>query len=48
MQALANFADGFINLFRAGGNTFMGLVTGIIPMLVVLIHSGQRDHQNCR
>lgn len=37
MQALASFADGFINLFRAGGNTFMGLVTGIIPMLVVLI-----------
>lgn len=37
MEALANFADGFINLFRAGGNTFMGLVTGIIPMLVVLI-----------
>ena len=37
MQAAASFADGFINLFRAGGNTFMGLVTGIIPMLVVLI-----------
>ncbi|BES66260.1 PTS glucitol/sorbitol transporter subunit IIC [Gottschalkiaceae bacterium SANA] len=37
MQAAASFADGFINLFRAGGNTFMALVTGIIPMLVVLI-----------
>ncbi len=37
MEALANFATWFIGLFNAGGETFMGFVTGIIPTLVVLI-----------
>ncbi|NTW72059.1 MAG: PTS sorbitol transporter subunit IIC [Eubacteriaceae bacterium] len=37
MDFLANVAAGFIGLFNAGGATFMGLVTGILPTLIVLI-----------
>ena len=40
MGVLDKIADGaawFINLFNLGGQTFMGLVTGIIPTLIVLI-----------
>lgn len=37
MDFLANLAEGFIGLFQEGGAVFMGLVTGIIPTLVVLI-----------
>ncbi|MEA4908906.1 MAG: PTS sorbitol transporter subunit IIC [Chloroflexi bacterium] len=37
MQALAQFAEAFIGVFQQGGETFMGLVTGIVPMLVVLM-----------
>ena len=37
MEALANVAEGFIGLFQEGGNTFMGLVTGIVPLLIVLM-----------
>jgi PTS system glucitol/sorbitol-specific IIC component len=34
---LADFADGFINLFRAGGEFFVGLLIGIVPLLLVLL-----------
>lgn len=37
MEALARFAEGFIGLFQAGGDTFLGLVTGIVPLLIVLM-----------
>jgi len=37
LDFLANIAQGFIGLFQAGGETFMGMVTGILPTLIVLI-----------
>ncbi len=37
MEFLSNLATQFIGLFQAGGETFMGFVTGIIPTLVCLI-----------
>jgi PTS system glucitol/sorbitol-specific IIC component len=37
METMARFADAFIGLFRQGGDVFWSLVTGIIPLLVVLM-----------
>ncbi|NMB62629.1 MAG: PTS sorbitol transporter subunit IIC [Chloroflexi bacterium] len=37
MEGLAKFAEGFIGVFQQGGQTFVGLVTGIIPLLIVLM-----------
>lgn len=34
---IANFADRFMSLFRAGGSTFVSFVTGIVPLLVALL-----------
>jgi glucitol/sorbitol PTS system EIIC component len=37
MEALALAAEWFIGLFKAGGDTFVGLVVGIVPLLIVLM-----------
>ena len=42
MEFISDFAQGFMALFQAGGETFVGWVTWIIPMVICLmtaIHS---------
>lgn len=37
MDAVTWAANGFMSLFQAGGETFLGWVTGIIPMVICLM-----------
>jgi glucitol/sorbitol PTS system EIIC component len=37
MEWISWFGEHFIGLFNAGGETFMGMLTGIVPTLVVLL-----------
>lgn len=37
MEFISDFAQGFMALFQAGGETFVGWVTGIIPMVICLM-----------
>lgn len=37
MEKLARLAEGFIALFQAGGDTFVSLLLGILPTLIILI-----------
>ncbi|WP_299090963.1 PTS glucitol/sorbitol transporter subunit IIC [uncultured Metabacillus sp.] len=37
MEWIQWFGEHFIGMFNAGGETFMGLLTGIVPTLVVLL-----------
>lgn len=37
MEAVAALANGFMDLFRAGSETFISWVTGIIPLVVIMM-----------
>lgn len=37
METISWFANGFMSLFQAGGETFLGWVSGILPMVICLM-----------
>lgn len=37
MDAIINFAEGFMGLFELGAETFVGWVTGIVPQVLLLL-----------
>ncbi|WP_332697051.1 PTS glucitol/sorbitol transporter subunit IIC [Halalkalibacter lacteus] len=37
MDIIIHLAEGFMNLFRHGGEVFVDLVTGIVPLLIMLL-----------
>lgn len=37
MEAVSWFANAFMSLFQTGGETFLGWVTGILPMVICLM-----------
>ncbi len=37
METLVLWAEGFVSVFQAGADTFVGLVTGIVPLILVLM-----------
>ena len=36
MDVIVEFAEGFIGLFKAGAETLVGNITGILPLLAVI------------
>ncbi|NLN70840.1 MAG: PTS sorbitol transporter subunit IIC [Chloroflexi bacterium] len=37
MEILAKFAEGFIALFEVGAETFVGILVGVVPIMLVLM-----------
>lgn len=37
MDYIVKFAEGFMNLFKLGGETFISWMTGIVPVVLMLL-----------
>lgn len=48
MDTLVLLAQGFIGMFNKGGETFIGLVSGIVPTLICLLGSNECNYPLCR